>query len=76
MPDITGWSSGEVISLFDLLGVDYQLNGYGYVESTNVLPGAIIKLGETIVVNLKNIEPEALTFETEDLEDDKEKGNN
>ena len=76
MPDITGWSSGEVISLFDLLGVDYQLNGYGYVESTNVLPGAIINLGETIVVNLKNIEPESLTFETEDLEDDKEKGNN
>lgn len=76
MPDITGWSSGEVISLFDLLGVDYQLNGYGYVESTNVLPGAIINLGETIVVNLKNIEPESLTFEMEDLEDDKEKGNN
>lgn len=72
MPDITGWSAQEVTNLFELLGVEYQLNGYGYVVSTNVNPGDIINLGQTIVVNLENIEPESLTDNKEDLEDEQE----
>ena len=72
MPDITGWSANEVKNLFDILGVKYHFNGYGYVVSTNLQPGAIISLGEIVQVNLENIEPESLATNEEVLEDGKE----
>lgn len=72
MPDVLGWSSMEIINLCNLLGLDYQLNGYGYVISTNIKTDAIIKSGQKLIVDLKNIEPESLT----DEEDENENENN
>ena len=72
MPDIRGWSASEVSNLFELIGVDYKFNGYGYVVSTNVNPGDIINLGQTVEVNLLNIEPESLADDKEVLEDEEE----
>ena len=72
MPNIIGWSSSEVKNLFDLIGVQYQFNGYGYVVSTSVLENDIINLGDIITVELKNILPESLTDDVEDEQDDEE----
>lgn len=72
MPNIIGWSSTEVKNLFDLIGVDYQFNGYGYVVSTSVGENAIINLGDMITVDLKNITPESLTDDMEEEQDGEE----
>ncbi len=60
MPNMTGWSSSEVINFCNLIGLPYKLNGYGYVVSTNKETDAIINLDEALEVNLKNIEPISL----------------
>ena len=36
MPDVTGWSTNEIIRFCNLLGLKYTLNGYGKVVSTNI----------------------------------------
>ena len=72
MPNIIGWSSSEVKNLFDLIGVPYQFNGYGYVVSTSLGENAIINLGDMITVELKNISPESLTDDREEKQDGKE----
>lgn len=62
MPNIIGWSSSEVISLCNLIKIPYELNGYGYVQSTNILAGDIIDLDTTkLVVDLANINADGLT---------------
>lgn len=61
MPDMKGWSSSELISFCNLVGIPYEINGYGYVESTNVLPGAIIDASTVVSANLVNIEAGTLT---------------
>lgn len=53
MPDVVGWSTNEIVSLCNLLGVPYQLNGYGSVASTSVAKGEIIDSGEVLIINLE-----------------------
>ena len=36
MPDITGWSSNEVITLCQLLNIKYKITGYGKVVSYSI----------------------------------------
>lgn len=36
MPDVTSWSTNEIIRFCNLLGLKYTLNGYGKVVSTNI----------------------------------------
>ncbi len=53
MPDMIGWSSSEVKRFAKLSGVKIEVNGYGYVSSTNMETNAIInKEEDVIVVNL------------------------
>lgn len=53
MPDMIGWSSSEVKRFVSLSGVKIEINGYGYVTSTNKEKDAIINREEdVIVVNL------------------------
>lgn len=61
MPDMKGWSSAELISFCNLVGIPYEINGYGYVESTNISPGAIIDVSTVVTANLVNIEAGTLT---------------
>lgn len=60
MPDMTGWSSNEVITFCNLANIQYELNGYGYVVSTNVDINAIIDVSTQLVVNLENIDVSGL----------------
>ena len=60
MPDVINYSSKDVIELCKLLGLEYTINGFGYVESVSIAPNTVVNKGDSIVINLKNIEPESL----------------
>ena len=47
MPNLIGFSRIEAIALLDLLDVDYEINGYGFVTEQS------IKVGEAIQEKLK-----------------------
>jgi len=42
MPNIYGWARKEIITLCDLLNIDYEFEGYGYVASQSIIPGTNI----------------------------------
>ena len=50
MPNMLGWSSGEVKRFEKLSGVKVEVNGYGYVSSTNIETNAIINKEEDVIV--------------------------
>ena len=52
MPDITGWSSSEVMNFCNLIGLKYTFNGYGVVSSFNLPVGEIIDLSKTLEITL------------------------
>lgn len=52
MPDMTGWTSGEVISFCNLIHVNYEFNGYGKVTSTEIAPGTKISLSTPLRITL------------------------
>lgn len=72
MPDIKGWSSAEFIDFCNIVGVKYELEGYGYVQDVNIPVGAILNDDITIKSTLKNLEPVSLVTQ----EDNDDKGNN
>ena len=39
MPDVVGYSTNEIVTLCNLIGVPYHLNGYGKVVSTSIPTG-------------------------------------
>ena len=52
MPNITGWSRNDVVRLCKLLGIDYKINGTGYVVSQSIPEGS--QVSGIIEVNLEN----------------------
>ena len=52
MPDITGWSRTDVVSLCKLLNIKYNIEGYGIVTSYSIPAGTTINLDDTLSVNL------------------------
>ena len=46
MPDITGWSSSEVMNFCNLIGLKFTFTGYGVVSSFNLPVGEIIDKSE------------------------------
>ncbi len=50
MLDITNWTKSEVISYFNLLNVDYEINGSGRVVDFNIAPGS--EITEKVIVNM------------------------
>lgn len=52
MPDVTGWSTNDLIRFCNLIGLSYKMNGYGRVVSTNIETGAIIDLNVVLEINL------------------------
>ena len=52
MPDLTNYSRIEAISLFNILNIDYEIEGYGYVYEQSILPNETIK--DKIIIKLKN----------------------
>ncbi len=55
MPDITGWSSSEVMSLCNLIGLNYTFSGYGIVKEFNLPVGEIIDLTKTLEITLSTV---------------------
>lgn len=53
MPNVVGWSTNEVIRFCNLIGLSYQMNGYGRVKSTNIASGSIIDMNEILEINLE-----------------------
>lgn len=52
MPDVTNWTSSEIISFCNIIGLKYELNGYGNVESTSIEKGSQIDLNTKLIINL------------------------
>lgn len=52
LPNLSGWSRGDVIHLCELLGMKYEFTGQGYVSSQSISAGTKINGGETIKINL------------------------
>ena len=63
MPDITGWSSTEVIDFCNIIGIQYNLDGYGYVSTSSIPPGTEITSESVLTVALQSISPQSLLSE-------------
>lgn len=52
MPNIIGWSRSDAVSLFKLLGISYEIEGYGYVSSQSISVGSPIDKNTSIKITL------------------------
>ena len=53
MVDLTGYSKNDVITLCNLLNLDYIINGNGYVEKQSIEANSLIKDDSILEVKLK-----------------------
>ena len=53
LPDFTGYSKKEFITLCNLMNLKYKIEGYGYVSSQSITPGTSINEIDEISVVLK-----------------------
>ena len=53
MPDITGWTSSEVITLCKLLNIEYSITGYGKVKQFNIEPNTKITNSTKLEITLE-----------------------
>ncbi len=51
MIDITGWNKTEVISLMNVIGKEYEINGTGVVKDFNIPVGN--EISEKIIINME-----------------------
>lgn len=52
MPNIMGWARQEAIGLFKLIGMEYSIEGYGFVTSFSIKQGEAINKESSINVTL------------------------
>lgn len=52
MPDVTGWSSSEIMTFCNLIGLNYTFSGYGSIVSVNINKDEVIDLSKTLEVTL------------------------
>ena len=52
MPDMTGWSRNDVQNFCKLIGLKYEMSGYGKVLSTSLAAGSPIDLNNPLTVTL------------------------
>ena len=52
MPNTKGWTRNEITTYLNLIGIEYKINGYGRVESTNIEPGTLLK-DQIVEINLQ-----------------------
>ena len=53
MPNVYGWSSSDVITFAKLVGLDYEINGYGNVVSASIQEGTEINPKDKLIINLE-----------------------
>ena len=44
MPDVTGWSTNEIIRFCELINLPYKLTGYGKVKQTSIPVNTVIDI--------------------------------
>ena len=54
MPDLTGYTRIEAISLLNLLNVEYEIEGFGYVTEQSINVGDIISTNIKITLKQKH----------------------
>ncbi|MBE6161584.1 MAG: penicillin-binding protein [Firmicutes bacterium] len=54
MPDVSGWSSNELITFCKMIGLKYNINGYGNVASVSIPAGEAINFENTLEINLES----------------------
>lgn len=52
MPDMQGWSFADVMKLIDVLKLNGEIEGSGYVVSQGIVPGSAVKDGAKLKVKL------------------------
>ena len=52
LPDLTGYSASEAMNICKLLNINYTLEGYGKVISTNYPAGTMISDIDNLIINL------------------------
>ena len=54
MPNIIGYSAKDVISLSNILGLDYKLNGTGFVTNSLIPEGSDVNTSTVLEVTLES----------------------
>ncbi len=54
MPNVIGWSTNEIITYCNLIGLKYTLNGYGKVINVSIPPNTKIDLTQVLNIELEN----------------------
>lgn len=52
MPNVIGWSRSDIVNLCNLLDLNYEFEGYGYVTAQSMEKDSPIKKGDTLKVTL------------------------
>ncbi|MGP4106888.1 penicillin-binding protein [Virgibacillus sp. L01] len=66
MPSIIGWSTRDVLQLADLLQLDIEILGNGYVESQSIKKGSTLKKNDYLAVELQPPDTENKNNETDE----------
>jgi penicillin-binding protein 2B len=53
MPSVIGWSRSEIINLCNLLGIKYELDGYGYVTEQSITKGTVLTKEDILLIKLE-----------------------
>lgn len=54
LPSMIGWSRSEAIKFLELLGIKYEVEGYGYVKEQSLLSGTPITTKDKMLLKLGN----------------------
>lgn len=49
MPDVVGWSTNEILRFCNLIGLNYQLTGYGNVVSTSIAKDTVLDVSSMVL---------------------------
>ncbi|WP_050614686.1 penicillin-binding protein [Bacillus testis] len=69
MPDVTGWSLRDVMKVANLVGMDLNTTGSGYVIKQNIKPGQVIKKGDYCILHFSPPEETAANQDKPTTED-------
>lgn len=53
MPNVSGWSRTEIISLCNMINLKYEFEGYGYVDNQSIAPNSILHPDDVLKLTLK-----------------------
>lgn len=73
LPNMIGWSRKDVVNLCNLLGIKYNITGYGYVKSQNYNPYTQISSDMNLEIILEEKIKEETTNDEENNEEQVEK---